>query len=80
MFSINNSADLFVDGQLELTFNFDQNNVPYSGDQMDNVSVGSSDGLNGAICNVLYYTTALTETQIINNYNLLVFSNPPISE
>ena len=76
----NNSADLFVDGQLELTFNFDQNNVPYSGDQMDNVSVGSSDGLNGAICNVLYYTTALTETQIINNYNLLVFSNPPISE
>jgi hypothetical protein len=71
-----NHADLFVNGVLERTFEFNESNIPLAGTDGDTITVGSNNGLNGAICNVNYYTTALTSTQIINNYNLLMFSPP----
>lgn len=77
---LNNSADLFINGNLEKTFSFDENNSPLKGGETDVVSVGNNNGINGAICNVVYYTQPLSEKQIITNYNLLVFSNPPIQE
>lgn len=76
----NNSADLFINGYLEKTFDFDKENSPLNGHKTDVVTVGNDNGINGAICNVVYYTQTLTEQQITTQYNLLVFSNPPIQE
>lgn len=75
---LNNSADLFIDGNLEKTFSFNEDNIPLDGNKSDNVSVGNDNGINGAICNVMFYTAPLTENQIVTNYNMLVLSNPPI--
>lgn len=71
-----NHADLFVNGVLERTFTFTDNNIPLDGTDDDNITVGSLNGVNGAICNVNYYTSTLPSTQIINNYNMLMFSPP----
>ena len=73
-----NHADLFVNGKLERTFEFTSNNIPRNGSESDTIVVGSHTGLNGAICNVNYYTDILPSSQISNNYNLLMFKNPPI--
>lgn len=73
-----NSADLFINGKLEKSFNFNHDNIPLSGSETDDVIVGSNQGLNGAICNVKYYTFPQTTAQIAYNYNTLMFSNPPI--
>ena len=72
-------ADMFVNGNLERTVVFDQTfNVPLNGSSFDNITVGQIGGLNGAICNVNYYTDVLPKTQIANYYNILMNSNPPI--
>ena len=74
-------ADLFINGILERTFVFDGiNNTPKSGNPSDNITVGQIGGLNGAICNVNYYTNVLPKTQIANYYNILMNNNPPIME
>jgi hypothetical protein len=75
---LDNGADLFVNGVLEKSFYFDHDNIPLSGSDADDVFVGSNRGLYGSICNVKYYTVPLSTTQIANNYNSLMFSNPPI--
>jgi len=75
----NSKADLFINGILERTFVFDGiNNTPNSGQPSDNITVGQIGGLNGAICNVNYYTDVLPKTQIANYYNILMNNNPPI--
>jgi len=72
-------ADMFVNGNLERTVVFDEPfNVPLNGTSSDNITVGQIGGLNGAICNVNYYTEVLPKTQIANYYNILMNSNPPI--
>lgn len=72
-------ADLFVNGHLERSFDFNTpGSIPLDGKDTDNITVGGFTGLSGAICNVNYYKEPLPETQIANNYNLLVFSNPPV--
>ena len=72
-----NNVDLFINGILERTFTFTNNN-PLTIKPYDNISIGEQNGLNGAICNILYYTTPLTKFQVANSYNLLVKQNPPI--
>lgn len=73
-----NSSDLFINGLLEKSFYFDNNNIPLDGNDTDDVVIGSNNGLNGAICNVKYYTFTQTTSQIAYEYNSLIFSNPPI--
>lgn len=73
-----NTADLFINGKLEKSFNFNNDNIPLNGTETDDVIVGSNTGLNGAICNVKYFTFPQTTAQIAYNYNTLMFSNPPI--
>jgi len=72
-----NSVDLFINGKLERTFTF-TNNTPLTIRQSDVISVGKNNGLNGAICNLLYYTDPLTKFQVANTYNLLMNQNPPV--
>ena len=68
-------VDLFVDGTLEKTYDFEDNHPTYL--VTDNITVGSTDGLDGAICNVTYYNNVQTKSQIVNTYNLLMNKNPP---
>jgi len=68
-------VDLFINGNLEKTYKFDNNAPVYSAN--DNITIGTQDGLDGAICNINYYTEPLMKSQIINSYNLLMAKNPP---
>jgi hypothetical protein len=71
-----NKVDLFINGELVRTFNFKMNmpRVKVS----DNITIGSDNGLNGAICNIRYYPNNLSSGKIVSNYNLLMYKNPPV--
>jgi hypothetical protein len=69
-------VDLYINGILERTFKFDYNIPLYP--PTDIVTVGEKNGMDGAICNIRYYTTPLTDYQIVNMYNLFANKNPPI--
>jgi hypothetical protein len=71
-----NKADLFINGNLERTVIFDNNEPDYSA--RDKFYIGSNNGLDGAICNIKYYNKPQTKTQIVANYNLLMNKNPPL--
>ena len=77
-----NRVDIFINGNLEKTYIFTNDAIPtYTG--MDRITVGDGDGtvsgggLYGAICNVNYYKTPLTQIQIVSAYNMLMHKNPP---
>ena len=44
----------------------------------DIISVGDINGINGAICNIVYYNIPLTKTKITQIYNTYFMKNPPI--
>jgi hypothetical protein len=69
-----NNVDLFING--ELTRTFTGNDVFNMTDY--NIKIGQDDGLNGAICNILYYNKPLTKFQVAESYNLLINQNPPV--
>lgn len=74
-------VDLFINGNLETTFYFDETNKLPHYSEIDNITVGqNSKGLNGAICNVVYYKTNLLNNQIVNDYNVLMLKNPPVAQ
>lgn len=73
-----NKADLYVNGELEYTIVFDKNNTPLNGRDIDVITVGESNGLAGAICNVNYYKQPITESYITTEYNLYYKSSPPV--
>jgi len=68
-------VDLFINGVLMHSFDLKGKIPKYSAS--DNITVGSENGLNGAICNVHYYTEQLSNYNITNSYNLLMYKNPP---
>lgn len=68
-------ADLFINGKLEYTYIFQGNPPNYS--PVDYITIGENLGLDGAICNVVYYPKTLSLIEIANHYNLLSLRNPP---
>ena len=72
-----NTVDLFINGVLERTYNMNGRLPKYN--PLDIMTVGEDSGLDGAICNVTYYTNEQTKFQITNLYNLLMNKNPPIN-
>lgn len=74
---LGSKVDLYINGSLERTFNF-SNNVPVYL-PTDVITVGSKNGLEGAICNVNYYKTPLSSDKIATIYNLLFMKNPPMN-
>ena len=78
-FNENKTVDIFVNGNLERTF---ANSKRLSSDNgiSNEIQIGSANGLYGAICNVKYYRAPLTQTQIIQNYNLMYNKNPPVNK
>jgi hypothetical protein len=73
----NNIVDIFINGNLERTFQLSNHTLPQY-DSSDTISIGSENGLDGAICNIVYRSTPLTKYEIANSYNLLMNKNPPI--
>lgn len=79
------SADIFINGILERSYTFKNNEIPIF-EKTDIMTIGSgeigqkfqSDGLYGAICNIVQYKKPLSQLAIIYNYNLLSVKNPPI--
>lgn len=77
-------VDIFVNGSLEKTVSLGSANLPIYNDG-DVIEVGEGDdtvtkgGLHGAICNVVYHKTPLTPYQIVGDYNLNRYKNPPIN-
>jgi hypothetical protein len=69
-------VDLFINGSLEFTYTFDAESLPIY-EASDMIKIGSQNGLNGAVCNVRYYTEPLSRSKIVNLYNLLAHKNPP---
>jgi hypothetical protein len=74
----NNMVDVFINGVLVYTFNNPTTNYP-TYNFMDCIIIGDNKGIDGAICNMTYYTTPLTLTEIVNSYNMNQFHNPPLS-
>lgn len=74
-----NTVDIFINGSLYHSYKFNNNNKPTYDIVTDNIFVGEEDGLKGSICNVIYNTTPLKESEIVNTYNLLNNLNPPIN-
>ena len=72
-----NIVDLFINGSLERSFNT-ANHLPIFS-PLDTITVGSQDGIDGAICNVAYYNHPLSAKQIAFSYNMLMNANPPVS-
>jgi hypothetical protein len=73
-------VDLFINGHLEKTYAFNDDPVnPNLPEYLpsDVITVGSEDGLDGAICNVKYHYVPQTKSQIATSYNLLMKQNPP---
>ena len=71
-----NTVDLFINGNLERSMNL--KNSPIHMLPTDIISVGDVNGINGAICNIVYYTEPLTKTKISHIYNTNFMKNPPI--
>lgn len=65
--------DIFKDGELVKSL---PGKIPYM--ESDIVKIGENEGLNGGICNVVYYNTHISKTRIQTNYNILKDNNPPV--
>ena len=75
-----NDIDLFIDGNLERSFTFNENRkMPMYDSFSDNITVGSKNGIRGAISNISYYTKPLTKAQIATNYNIFMTNNAPMT-
>lgn len=73
----NNHVDIFINGVLERSFSM-VNTMPIYND-LDTITVGDENGLDGGICNVVYYRHPLSDEQIAILYNSKMSSDPPIS-
>ena len=73
----NNNVDIFINGVLERSFSM-VNTMPIYND-LDTITVGDENGLDGGICNVVYYRHPLSDEQIAILYNSKMSSDPPIS-
>jgi hypothetical protein len=63
-----NRADVFINGNLERTFDM-ANSIPeYS--ELDTITVGEENGIEGAMQNLVYYHHPLSQGEIVNIYNL----------
>jgi len=66
------TLDIFYNGELVKS---EPNVVPYM--TMDNLSIGENNGMNGGICNLVYFRKTLTQNQIYYLYNSVKNKTPP---
>ena len=71
-----NKVEIYINGNIERTFVLTKDMPMYS--DLDNISIGQDNGLDGAVCNVTYYRHALSPDQIALSYNSMSLSNLPV--
>ena len=65
-----NKTTVYLNGKIVYAADMDNGMMPEYG--LDDVlTVGDKDGLNGAICSVMYYETPVSLSQVVSEYNLL---------
>ena len=67
------TLDVFINGELVKSSN---EVIPYM--KIDTLTTGTDNGINGGICNVIYFKTPISLVNIHHIYNNLKDSNPPI--
>jgi hypothetical protein len=65
--------DIFLNGELVKS---DIGVVPYY--TLDNLTIGEDDGIQGGICNVVYFKRALTTSNMYYLYNMVKNKSPPV--
>lgn len=78
----NNIIINYAGGTLDIFFNNELVKsvievVPYM--TLDNLTIGTNDGINGGICNVVYFKSPLTTTKMYILYNMVKDKTPPIT-
>lgn len=71
-----NKVEIFINGHLERTFKMNKNMPVYN--DLDQISIGDDNGIDGGICNIRYYKHPLTPEQIALTYNTMIISKLPI--
>ena len=72
-----NNLDIFINGELKRTFTITE---PNNYDTLNEIIIGSKNGLDGAICNIAFFNKNLSKFEINNIYKLLMNKNPPVNE
>uniref|UniRef100_A0A6C0F157 Uncharacterized protein n=1 Tax=viral metagenome TaxID=1070528 RepID=A0A6C0F157_9ZZZZ len=75
-FNDNDTVDIFINGNLERTFD-KSDRKSLINDGLNTITIGSNNGIYGAICNIQYYNRPVRLNEITANYNLLRNNNPP---
>ena len=70
---VNGALDIFLDKELVASI---PQTIPAN--TADNLTIGDDEGLNGGICNIVFYGNRLTKRRIEMNYELLKNKNPPV--
>lgn len=70
---VNGALDIFLDKELVATL---PQTIPAN--TADNLTIGDDNGINGGICNIVFYGNRLTKRRIEMNYELLKNKNPPV--
>jgi len=85
-------TDIFINGNLERSYSTDiakkegelynkdfiNSDILYVGNGILGTGNPNTDGLYGAICNVVFHKTPLTKLAIVYKYNMLLLTNPPV--
>lgn len=71
-----NKVEIYINGHLERTFKMNKNMPVYN--DLDQISVGDDNGVDGGICNIRYYKHPLSPEQIALTYNTMILSKLPI--
>lgn len=72
----NNICTLFINGAPVISKEYVDFIPTYN--NSDKIEIGNNN-LEGAICNIQYFSEVLSEREIISNYNLLLNVNPPVN-
>jgi hypothetical protein len=65
-----NTADVFVNGNIKGSIEFNGENIPNDINEKSVVTIGDDSALDGAIKEIYYYKKALSKFEIVNMYNL----------